>query len=453
MNYPVFTKNKYYLKDILSISEETLSVLDSFYSFGIKSGYHVNSLPVFLLPLFYTVGILVSLFLSLFFKGVSNVKDNKFVFITTFYTVIRCSKLKQIADENIFSIVYLPSFNFREAIRHIKYHKLNKTMNVSYPTFKLKTIFRIWYFSFRLLFKMNLIDVGKLNKNHKNYFYKLLFQQIAYESFYKSYFKKEKLKKEIKWLFDSDKSIFIPIVECFKKDNIITTHFQHGIFIKPNKFYFPLFCDNIICCSEREKSYYLSSGVDPSKIYVLGAPLQSVGLDDINAMGSTLVDKYDLLVLLSDTYSSVLYNEQIYLINLLTKNYSNYTILLRFRPASKMNDLKKLQSYIYSYDISKDHTLEEDINRSMSVISFSLDSIFKIQERQVPFIIINPSTEIDEFTKSYITTSRSNEYEVLIQDLVNRKSKRIPDAKFVELFGDYSIQNISNTFNQIIELI
>lgn len=441
-----FTKNKELLIKKFNFDKELIIAYDNYFQYGIESNYHIPSKSLLILSIFFSFGILFQKFFIYFFelvKGINKKEHIEFNFFTTYHTIIRSLQLNIITNKK-FRIIYLPSFNFKEILRHFRAHLNNKTSNLVFSAFSIKTIGFIWIFYLRFKILQKTFNTDGMNRQESNYFIKLLFQY----KIYKHHFQKIKdLYGDTKnWIFDYDKSIFMPIIHCCKNNNITTTHLQHGIFIKPNQFYIPLLCENVLCCSQREKEYYLSNKIDNNNVFVLGAPLQSIR--NINCKPLNISSKrYDILILLTNTNDSFYYESQKKLIIYLEENYKHLNLLFRFRPASRITDYPRLIRYIKSFDISTNASIDSDILISKKIISYSIDSIFVAKIFKTPFIILHNPDDIDLKTKNHIIPTNLENINNHIEKLISIDADDLYlDHIFDNIFGITDVSKIQENF-------
>lgn len=370
--YDIYKKQ---IHTALDVSEETVNVLADEYC-RLKSGGLLTKYTFsfyFLLSIFSNVYF----FLKRIPKKVSLSKED-FVFVSCLDPIFRTRSIDSIASGLTYKLVYMPNFHFRLAIKYARYFQKNE-INAFFPTFSLADVFSARK---RLKYVFNEIGIEKTNSEY------LLFKfQIAtfliYDAFTKRVF--DSLTSfQGKWFVEHQKFYFIPSISFLKAHGIETILLQHGCFFKPSFNYIPLYCDKVLCCSAREKEIYISDGVDTEKIIVFGAPLQTIGGKIPSGVEH---NEYDLLIVMPDVHDQ----NKVELASFLNylKMKMKVSTLVRMRPRSRTKDIEWLGDVLKAFDVSDiRRTLNEDIERSDKIVTFSEDSTFEIISSGKPFLLI-----------------------------------------------------------------
>ncbi|WP_461638880.1 hypothetical protein [Labilibaculum euxinus] len=347
-----------------------------------------SRLDIFFFLVKVLIGIIVSNFICFFKYKKKNNEFNENIFVTHYSHYIKASVIPKILSKDKTSILYTPTMHVHEIRKH--YNHFVNDKNVHFDTFGIKVFFN-FFSTFKLIsFFSNLL------KDSNDKFGFLLTTIVKYRLF--SLYADQLVENNTisrKWIFDNDKApSFSPLVKKLNSLDICTINLQHGSFFDGNKFYLPSISKYVFCCSEREKALFVDSGLAPSQVLIVGAPFQSF-IDILNYEKYKINDKsYDLLVLLTETQTLKSYTRQLRLLKVL--ELSRLKTLIRFRPASKNADYAKLKSSIpANCDLSDEMSLDVDINRSVKIISFSLDALF-VCKRYNKDICLICSTKIRE---------------------------------------------------------
>ena len=367
------------IMEMLSIDEETLNVMKDEYEER-NLGSKRKAQLLFLLYL--ALSIISSVLYRLAgMKRNLDLNGLDFVFISCPDTIFRTRSIDIIAHGLKYQVVYLPSFHVRSAIQYHRYFK--GKVDAVFLLFSLGDVIR----AHRIMAKSLWMRKMKSSAPAEAYYslWCQLFTYLVYNQMVERRFGCVK-KSKTKWLFEHQKFFFVPIVHLIKKKGIETVMLQHGCFFKPSYNYFPLYCDRVLCCSEREKAVYMKSGVSEGRITVFGAPLQSI---EMRSLENQIPPCYDLLILptlITDANVGI----HIETIKYIRVRYRERKVLIRIRPRSKKSDLHYLSDNISAYDISPDGTtLQDDVLKAAKVISFSEDCTFSLLENRKPFIIIS----------------------------------------------------------------
>ena len=448
----IFDINKKKIKQILDLDDDTFNVLKSDYGHCLEYNTTGKSIPLFLIPLFYFFFIFINYLKKIrySFKEKYNTKKDAFVFIMGYSKVLYSSNLNKIAGDLSYSIIYLPDFHIKSFENHLNYNKTFSENNVFYANFKISDYLKFFYFYFSKIITIIKLETSSFNKYEVGFFWKTLFRYKIYSIFSKRYF--QKIDVNTKWIFEHERIIFTPIINYFKSKQINNTQLQHGVFYKPDNYFFPVYCDKVICCSEREKEHYIQYGMNGDNVLVLGAPLQT-----LNFFTKTLINEknpsYDLLILLTDTTDVEYRNIQI---KLLTHIFSYYNdilkVKLRFRPSSKQQDMIYLSKYISNFEISNGTSLIDDLNESKKIITFSVDSLFEILYFKKEVVIIYDNNFVDEKMISKCV-SFADCIKRVDNFIKHNESIKFSDDEIVRLLGECDLQTLTNKFKLIIEKI
>ena len=150
-----------------------------------------------------------------------------------------------------------------------------------------------------------------------------------------------------------------------------TIHLQHGSFFTYQPAYCNPCCDISLCCSPREKDIIDQNNKYKSRIEYLGAPLQSF-IDKSNA--DKVESSFDILFLMTDTYSAE--NKMLQTIFLKGFDFLRYKVLVRYRPASRIDDETYLSPFIGGATVSNGTTLTDDVKSAKTIVSFSEDALY-----------------------------------------------------------------------------
>lgn len=150
-----------------------------------------------------------------------------------------------------------------------------------------------------------------------------------------------------------------------------TIHLQHGSFFTYQPAYCNPCCDISLCCSPREKDIIDQNNKYKSRIEYLGAPLQSfIDKSNIDKVESS----FDILFLMTDTYSAE--NKMLQTIFLKGFDFLRYKVLVRYRPASRIDDETYLSPFIGGATVSNGTTLTDDVKSAKTIVSFSEDALY-----------------------------------------------------------------------------
>lgn len=126
-----------------------------------------------------------------------------------------------------------------------------------------------------------------------------------------------------------------------------------------------------MCCSPREKDIIDQNNKYKSRIEYLGAPLQSF-IDKSNA--DKVESSFDILFLMTDTYSAEI--KMLQTIFLKGFDFLRHKVLVRYRPASRIDDETYLSPFIGGATVSNGTTLTDDVKSAKTIVSFSEDALY-----------------------------------------------------------------------------
>jgi hypothetical protein len=308
------------------------------------------------------------------------ITDKEFVLVSCPDSVFRTKTIGCIAGSLSYSVIYLPNFHFFSALRYNKYFK-KKRIEAFFPTIRLKEVVAAKR-------KMNqlkkCLNVSKFGKEE------LIALGVIANFLIYDYVTKNILKNTSdfkgKWILEHDKFYFTPMVVNLHQMGKTCTMLQHGCFMEIDSDFFPLFCDKVLCCSERERNAYIDCGVNPFNVIVFGAPLQTLKEDNKEFLPSRK-NCYELLILLTAVNDESIQSVKSVL-SFVKDNYDS--VLVRFRPRSKKKDEKLLKTELEGMKVSDGKsTLSEDIASCNKVISFSEDANVAVIEHNKPFIYVH----------------------------------------------------------------
>lgn len=435
MNSSLFISNKEIIKEILGIDDSAITALDVEFD-------RYFSMPLLMKHPFFFHGLLSVLTNCLFplYGIVRNVasKDEDFFFVSCSDTVFRTQNIDMITGGLSFCIIHQPNFHVIEAIQYHKYFK-SKGIMAYFPTISFKNIIYAW----RKLIEIKHKCIFTQNDMEKQRFLSVLSVFLIYDNVVKDYMR-NLAHCNGKWILEHQIHFFVPVITNLRSMGKKSTMLQHGLFFKPTTDFFPLHCDYVLCCSEREKEIYITEGVTSDRINVLGIPLQTLCRKGKSENNDT--QQYQLLILLTliDKRNAPQISE---ILDYIRKNYKN--VLIRFRPRSKDRDMKFLQGHLEGFDISDGETITQDIAKSNKMITFSADAIVEVVNHNKPFIYIWLKEKLS-FVKELDCTTIDN-YQERIKFLMesdNYTNKMQQMATF--LVGEQDPQIISERFNSYI---
>lgn len=234
------------------------------------------------------------------------------------------------------------------------------------------------------------------------------FEETAGENKYRSFHKKlyltlvrqyqakiitseiiEKFKDSILILQNDQGGNFLTLTEELNKRGICNVHIQHGTFFSDNMEFIPPLSEYFFCCSEREKKIQIKNGLDPKRVFVYGAPLQTI--DGSIIQSGKKRPEFDIIVLASRSYKS-LTDERLKMLIAIQRKFKNKSLRLRHDPNACESEKKRWEKAIPGYVISKKKRLSEDINSAAIVATFSADALISCLRQHKKTVFCYKST-------------------------------------------------------------
>lgn len=256
------------------------------------------------------------------------------------------------------------------------------------------------------------------------------------------------------WFFDYDFDYkYVVFNDEIKKSRPrdVTFHVQHGAFLGYNDAYCNPVSDVSLCCSQREQNIIERSNKYDSTICPQGSSWQSI--DTSAQIIETSGIYYDILILLTDTLDRKLTQFQKKILNDLSR--LNVRVLARYRPQSRVMDMKELQDYVKNMDVSDGTSLKQDIINSRLVLCFSEDAIFECfrNGRKVVFMTKDTSCYVFDITPSQNMQIMSlDTYNIdNVMGLLNYPECDYSQDTFVKYnFGDFSFEDVKRNLKGIL---
>lgn len=428
----------------------------------LREGYYRYS-SFFVKSLLYFLVTIITIFREK--KYVRLVKNpaksfNKFVYVAGAYKIVKAQKIGDILPEA--SVYYFPLSNLNFIRSHIKTFN-DKDFPLIIDTFQAKHIlktFKVFVINYRQLkqFSRSVDEIYGINYNDVIV---VLLKTIYFVNHYNYFVQQLKQDKHI-WLLEFHSGMEMLALQNALKDKRpqdITVHMQHGTMLEHTypEYHHPV-TDYDIVCGEREVRILSDLNKYNTKLVGIGCPLQSLGY--IKDSPAELI-QYDVLVLLTATNLTSTFGYQVKVLKKLSE-MKNVKVLLRFRPASKIDDQCKLEPYTIGMIKSKGTSLDEDISKANVVISFSADAMYSCfrQGRKMMLIVLDNSIEA-EFNKCNIDsanlkimTADAFESSVLNQMIVNRDMVDYTNDSYVKYnFGSIDTLTYRREFNDFLESI
>ena len=366
-------------------------------------------------------------------------KEDDFAFVSCPDPIFRTKTIGMITGELRYCIIYLPTFHISAAL---KYHKFFKEQQIRayFPTIKLSDVLD----AKRKLaaFKNQCADLG--NDIEIQRLLSTLSMFLIYDRVVKDYLKEADGFKG-KWILEHDKYYFMPAVSNLRQIGKESTMLQHGVFFRKSHNYFPLFCDKVLCCSEREKRIYSENGVGEDRVTVLGAPLQTLQVSDVEKPTGR---HYDLLVLVTEIKES---NREItsQVLTFIKQNYK--CVLVRMRPRSRKSDETLLGEALQGLTLSAEGTpITDDLNSCDKVVSFSEDANVEVAKLHKPFIYVGNEGEQD--LKSMGNCATAENYQEEIRKLMEQEFySTFSKEQYNEVLGETDVDILKKKFVRYIK--
>ena len=368
--------------------------------------------------------------------------NDDFVFISCNDSFFRTKTIGLITGPLKYCIIYLPTFHVPSAFKYQRYFKRHGT-RVFFPTIKLKYVFLIRSKIRSLSRKLE--GLGKDSDSRRAI--NVLSQFLIYDCVVKNYLKQLDTFKG-KWILEHQKFFFIPAVTNLQEKGFKSTMLQHTVFFKPHYDFIPLICDDVLCCSERERSIYIESGVEPDRVVVLGASLQNLETDEESSSTSPQ-RPYRLLLALSIIDEKTIGLTKSILSYIKQQQYGR--VLVRFRPRSRNNDIELLKDCIEGFDFSPaSSTLTEDIGQCDKVITFSANANFEIMRMKRQFLYVR--FDKDQGFVSEMGFVTEDNYQDEISKLMESDTySTFTMEQYKDVFGESDIEVLRNRFASYIQ--
>lgn len=369
------------------------------------------------------------------------VKEQDFILLACADSFNRVKTLPLIAKRFNYSVLFLPTLTRPLSVRnYYKYYKENHTMDVFFGTFSREDVTEYRRFIRK---KKSIFNEIKCEDDDSA---KILLYVMKRFALYSIYAKNllVKYRKKVLWLFEHDKFYFIPVINEYMKQRVMTTQMLHGTFFNPlTARYIPIYTDRMICSSEREKRIFEEFGEDGTHIYVTGAPLQTLR----EKKGVDVPVKYDMLILMTATLSHLI-EKQKKALTYINEHFGDQKILARFRPASAETDKANLAEYIKGYAISEGTSLMEDLCSAKKVVTFSEDTIFEILRAEKPFVaIVNKDDMYGHYLDGICCTT--DDMDSGFKELF--ATEELQDmSRYLRAFGETDPEKIRERFEKVI---
>lgn len=432
-----FDRNRDLLKKVLGINDVVVEMLAfeterrSRYSFLLRHSFLFHGL----------LSVVSNLLYPLFgLKRKTRISNEDFIFVSCPDTFFRTRNIGLIAGTLKYHIIYLPNFHISSAL---KYHSFFKKEGIAafFPTIKLKDIL-VAKKKFNALRK----EIGEVSEVNNQKALMVIANFLIQDNVAKEFVNNAASFKG-KWILEHDKFYFMPTVVNLHKQGNTCTMLQHGCFVEIDKDFMPLFCDKVLCCSERERQTYISYGVKPENVIAFGAPLQAIG--DRQKTGISKGKRYKLLVLLT------LVNDESFapmqsVLRFVQQNYDS--VLIRMRPRSKKNDMKLFHEELKGFEISTNkNTLAEDISACDKVISFSEDANLEVAKLNKPFVYIHSWMGKERQLRHDLPYATSENYKEEIHKLMEQDFySSFNKEQYREILGETDINVLREKFSNYI---
>lgn len=334
------------------------------------------------------------------------------IYIAAPFKIVKARNLKEVIQK--VTVYYYPLSDLTFIGSHIKvFNSLNQAIYVD--RFRFIFIIRtlhVFLFNLRKVRRFSR-EIDELFKMTHDDAIIILLKTIYASIHYRSFVSHLNLSRHV-WLFEYHSSMEMLALQSAIKElrpNDITVHMQHGLMLEPKviAYHHPI-TDYDIVCGEREVHLLSTLNKYHSIILGIGCPLQSIGYNSISRNDHI---EYDLLILLTATSSMSALNSQIHVLRVLTTQ-NNLKILLRYRPASLVEDQIALKSYVNGMSVSNGSSIDEDVSKANAIISFSADALyhcFRYGKKTV--LVVDEKRIVDEFYKSGL---ESDNFKVLASE-------------------------------------
>lgn len=439
MDNAIILQNRELIKEDLVINDFALNAIEGEIN-------RLNNLPLNARhPLFFhgLLAILTNFVYPLVgLKRSVEVEEEDFIFVSCTDSFFRTKNIKLITGTLNYCILYLPTFHVSSALQYHKYFK-STDIRVFFPTIKLKYVISARNKVRNLMRKMQ--GVGSDFESRK--VISVISQYLIYDSLVKDYLKQVGAFKG-KWILEHQKFYFLASITNLQERGIRSAMLQHTVFFKPHYDFIPLICDEVLCCSERERNIYIENGVAPERVIVLGASLQNLENEE-SIINVSSQRPYRLLIALSIVNEMTLSLTKAILTFVKQQQYGK--VLIRFRPRSRQNDIDLLKDCIDGFVFSPSgSSLEEDIEKSDKVISFSANANFEIMRKKRQFIYVRFDKE-QGFVSELGCVTEDNYQEEISKLMESDTYSTFREEQYRDIFGESNIDVLKDRFASYIK--
>jgi hypothetical protein len=430
-------KNRFFIKQAYGIDEIALDSIEG--EINTKRGSSITARYPFL---FYSI-LSVILFIVYPLWGIKRkikvLKDENFILVSCPDPIFRTQNIGLIANDLKYCMIYLPNFHVIAAYKYDRFFK-KQGIDAFFPIVKLRHVVKA-YRTFRIL-------RGQIERLTDNAQSSRMMSVLASYAIYNEITAdciKEVVDFKGKWLLEHQKFYFMAMVNNLHAKGFKSTMLQHGIFFEKRFDYIPLICDNVYCCSEREKRIYVENGTPEDRVYVFGAPLQTLQLTKKGK--NTGGEHYDLLVLVTAIKDSNLKLTKDVL-SYIQRNYKS--VLIRMRPRSRKADEELLHDVLQGMVLSPVGTsIGDDIMNSKKVISFSVDANIEVAKYKKPFVYIW-NGENSEIVKEIKCATRDNFKEEIDKLMSMDFYSTFSEDQYREILGETDIEILKKRFSSFV---
>lgn len=432
----------------------------------IKYLYLLTYLSLKIYLSFFLFALLYKIILKSFKLDFSPPKKVKYFFISPVRKVSKFDLIHKLFREN-----YLSAFILTSNISLV--HNINKRilkkeneqfMHLVIPNPKL--LLRMLSYTFRKGIYFHQILNNLFNKvNHKVnilIFHDKFFKMILYEYWAKLTVShlKDNYPNAIYILENDLSGQLMALTEELNNEGIKTIQLQHGSYFRDNIWYIQPLCKYMLCCSEREKQIQIEAGVDPSNLFVYGAPLQTL-IESKNYDKNT-ISHFDIVILgggpqwYMDEIKSILKGFDV--------KCKEKKIRLRHHPVISKNYKKIWEDLVPGAIISDNETLSEDIQSGKLIISFSIDTLISCLRKDKKTIYCTPYHKSNKktydillnmpFIKFADTRERLFQAIDYFEDISNDNLSDMVCDSFVDYnFGISDLRTVSKNLNDALKII
>lgn len=308
------------------------------------------------------------------------ISKEEFIFVSCADPVFRTKNIGLITGNLSYCIIHQPNFHIKQTINYHKYF-LSQSIKAFFPTVRPQDVIN----ARRQLKRFE--KAAKVDKKIDGYaVMKSVLSLFLINSNVTKGYLKDCMEFKGKWILEHQIYFFVPVIYNLRSEGRETTMLQHGLFFKPTTDFFPLNCDKVLCCSEREKRIYMREGVEENRVNVLGIPIQTITQTEMANSVENNETVFNLLLLLTivTKENAPLIKE---IIAYIKGKYDK--VLIRFRPRSREEDIQLLGDAVSDFTISdQNKTIVEDLRRSKKVITFSADALVEVVRADRPFLYI-----------------------------------------------------------------